>query len=94
MIIVSGRIYVRSGTRQRFLESSLEAARQARETPGCRDFVVAADPIEPDRVNVYEEWDSEEALLAFREGGPDQSLTSVILQAEVSKHIISSSGPA
>jgi uncharacterized protein YndB with AHSA1/START domain len=29
---------------------------EARRAAGCRDFVVAADPIEPDRVNVYEEW--------------------------------------
>ena len=94
MIIVSGKVYVRSGTRQRFLESSLEAVKQAREMPGCRDFVVAADPIEADRVNVYEEWDSEEKLLTFRDSGPDENLTSAILQAEVSKHVISSSSPA
>jgi hypothetical protein len=58
VIIVSGRIYVRAGARQEFLTSSAEAVAQARSTPGCRDFVVAADPIEPDRVNVYEEWES------------------------------------
>jgi hypothetical protein len=33
---------------------------------------VAADPIEPDRVNIYEEWESEEALLTFRGAGPDE----------------------
>ena len=55
MIIVSGRIYMRPGTRQDFLTSSLEAVAQARSSLGCRDFVVAADPIEPNRVNVYEE---------------------------------------
>jgi quinol monooxygenase YgiN len=94
MIIVSGRIYVRPGARQAFLTSSLEAVAQARGAPGCRDFVVAADPIEPDRVNVYEEWESEEALLTFRGGGPDQDLSSSIVRADVSRHLISSSGPA
>ena len=55
MIIVSGRIYVSPGQREGFLASSRAAVTDARRAPGCRDFVVAADPIEPDRVNVYEE---------------------------------------
>lgn len=94
MIIVSGRIYVQTGARERFLRSSEEAIVEARKFPGCRDFVVAADPIEPNRINVYEEWDSVEALLAFRGSGPDLELSSVIESAEVFRHTISSSGPA
>jgi quinol monooxygenase YgiN len=94
MIIVSGKIYVRLSARQDFLQSSAEAVALARRARGCRDFVVAADPIEPDRVNVYEEWESEEALLAFRGEGPEQDLSSSIVRAEVSRHIVSSTGPA
>lgn len=93
MIIVAGKIYVRPGTRPEFLSSSLEAVTQARRTHGCRDFVVAADPIEPDRVHVYEEWESEEALLAFRGSGPGEDLSSKIVRASVSRHVVSSSGP-
>jgi len=40
-----------------FLASSKQAVALARSAPGCGDFVVAPDPIEPDRVNVYEEWE-------------------------------------
>lgn len=94
MIIVSGRIYVKAGTREGFLTSSTKAILQARKSPGCRDFVIAADPLESNRVNVYEEWDSEEDLLAFRGSGPDESMSSVIEYAVVSRHNISSSGPA
>ena len=93
MIIVSGRIYVRPGARPAFLSSSLEAVTQARQSRGCRDFVVAADPIEPDRVNVYEEWESEQALLTFRGGGPGEDVTSSIVRADVSRHVVASSGP-
>ena len=93
MLIVSGRIYVRPGAREKFVASSAEAVGAARTYPGCRDFVVAADPIEPHRVNVYEEWESEEALLAFRGAGPDSDLSSSIVRAEVARHIVSSSGP-
>ena len=94
MIIVSGRIYVRPGARQDFLTSSLEAVAQAWGALGCRDFVVAADPLEPDSVNVYEEWESEEALATFRGAGPDHELLSSIVRADVSRHVVSSSGPA
>lgn len=94
MIIVSGKIYVRSGARAKFLAESAQSMLLARSAPGCRDFVVAADPIEPNRVNVYEEWESEESLLAFRDSGPDNDLTSVIEDAFVLRHLVLSSGPA
>ena len=93
MIIVSGRIYVRPGTREEFLALSREAILQARRSSGCHDFVVAADPIEADRVNVYEAWESEEALTAFRGEGPGQDFSSMIVRAQVARHMVSSSGP-
>lgn len=93
MLIVSGRIHVRPGAHQKFVELSAEAVVVARALPGCRDFVVAADPIEPNRVNVYEEWDSEEALLSFRGSGPDVDQSSSIVRAKVMRHVVSSSGP-
>ena len=94
MIIVSGRIHVRPGTRQNFLTRSAAAVAQARQTHGCLDFVVAADPVESDRVNVYEEWESEEALLRFRGDGPGEDLSSSIVRAKVARHIVASTGPA
>jgi len=94
MIIVSGRIYVRRGRRDAFLAASMEAVRAARRSSGCLEFVVAADPIEPDRVNVYEQWESEAQLEAFRGEGPGPDLMSDIVSADVSRHQISSSGPA
>jgi quinol monooxygenase YgiN len=93
MIIVSGKIYVRPGAREQFLASSLEAMSQARRSRGCRHFVVAADPLQPDRVNVYEEWDSEEALLTFRRDGPGEDLSAAIVRADVARHEVASSGP-
>lgn len=74
-IIVSDRIYVAKGQVDVFVAASLQAVAQARGTEGCLDFVVAPDPLEPGRVNVYEAWDSEEALLAFRGDGPGEDLS-------------------
>lgn len=86
MIIVSGKIYVRPGTRDGFVAQSSEAVEVARQTEGCQDFVVAADPVEADRVNVYEEWASVEALLAFRGDGPGDDLSANIVRAAVREY--------
>ena len=94
MILVSGRIYVRPGTREEFLTLSGEAVAHARRSWGCRDFVVAIDPIETNWVNVYKEWQSEEALVAFRGDGPGDDVSSSIVKADVAKHIVASSEPA
>jgi quinol monooxygenase YgiN len=94
MMIISGRLYVRPERRDAFLAASLEAVKQARCAAGCLDFVVAADPIEPGRVNIYEEWASEPALAAFRGTGPSSELSAEILRADVKRHHIGSSGPA
>ena len=94
MVIVSGKIYVPLERREAFVSASLEAVRQARSAKGCLDFVVAADPVEPGRVNVYEQWESERDLDTFRGEGPGNDLTSEILDAQVMRHHIASSGPA
>ncbi len=86
MIIVSGKLFIAAGQRETFLRSSHEAMLLARQTQGCHDFVVAADPIVPDRVNVYEEWDSEAELETFRGSGPDNTLTELIVRADVSQY--------
>jgi hypothetical protein len=38
MIIVAGKIYVRSGARHEFLASSFETVVQAPKSSGCRDL--------------------------------------------------------
>ena len=94
MVIVSGKIYVSEQRREAFVSACLEAVRQARMVKGCLDFVVAADPLEPGHVNVYEQWESEQDLETFRGEGPGDDLTSEILDAQVMRHHIASSGPA
>lgn len=94
MIIVSGKILVHPGKRPAFLQLSLDAMVQARKARGCLDFVVAADPIEDDRVNIYEAWETEEALLDFRGQGPGQDISSLIASAKVARHAVASTGRA
>jgi heme-degrading monooxygenase HmoA len=93
MIMVSASISVRSGTREACLTRFGEAVAHARRTWGCRDFVVATDPIESNRVNVYEEWESGEARIAFRGDGAGDAVSSSLVKAEVATHLVASSEP-
>jgi quinol monooxygenase YgiN len=88
MLIVAGKIYVKPGFRDVFLQRSMPALQQARATPGCKDFVVSPDPLEQDRVNIYEAWETDADLLRFREGGLGDELGSLIVNASVSEFIV------
>jgi len=94
MIIVAGRLYVRAGSRDRFLALSRPAMEAARAHPACRDFVVAADPLEPDRVNVYERWDAWAPLRAFRADGPSPELGALIERSAVAEYAADVMRPA
>ena len=94
MLIVSGRIVLREGKREEFLNASRDAMMQARKAKGCRQFVIAADPIDADVANVYEEWESENDLLTFRSGGPSADMRAAIASADVKRHEISRSTTA
>lgn len=94
MIIVSGHLKIRPGQMQAFLALSSVAVLAARRTPGCLDFAVSADPVTDDRANIYEAWDSEDALLKFRGDGPGEDVSAFIVSAEVRRHTVSSTGAA
>lgn len=93
MIIIAGHLRVAAAERDAYLTAVSDVAEQARRSPGCLDFVQAADTVEPDRINIYERWDSDEALMAFRTSGGDEREDSApapdILGADVAKYRIS-----
>jgi hypothetical protein len=51
--------------------ASAGAVRLARQAPGCLDFAVSADPVDPTRVNVFERWARLQDLDAFRAASND-----------------------
>ncbi len=91
MIIVSGALYVDEADRESYVRDCREVIVAARESAGCIDFHLAPDPIEPDRINVYEQWESVEAVEAFRGSGPSSEQTAAIRDVRVHQHDISSS---
>lgn len=62
--------------------------------PGCLDFARSPDPNDPGRINVYERWESEEALPAFRSACTDDGETDApqVLAADVAQYEVSAVG--
>jgi len=85
-IIVSGWIRVDEADRDRYLGECHEVIVAARDSDGCIDFHLSADPIEPDRINVYEHWESVAAVEAFRGSGPSNEQTASIRDASIWQH--------
>lgn len=88
MIIVSGHLRVAAADRDAYVADCRDVVRAARSTPGCVDFALSADSLEPDRVNVLERWSSADALEAFRGDGPGDELASRILAAHVVEQVV------
>lgn len=88
MIIVSGALYVDETDRADYLDTCRDLISLARSAEGCLDFHLTADPVEPGRINVYEQWESVDAVEAFRGSGPGPDLSSRIRSARVAQHEI------
>lgn len=94
MIIVAGKLIVDPPARDAYLDGCRMVIEQARTAPGCLDFHLSADAIEPGRINVYERWESDADVEAFRGSGPDPGQLAEIRDASVLRYRISSTGPA
>ncbi|WP_119726770.1 putative quinol monooxygenase [Thermomonospora amylolytica] len=94
MIIVAGALHVDPAERDAYLSGCRRVIELARSAPGCLDFVLAADPVDAGRINVYERWESDEHLEAFRGGGPDAGQAAAIRDAHVSRYRIDAVEPA
>jgi quinol monooxygenase YgiN len=62
MVIVQGTFRVAPGDRDAFLAQSVAGMVASRAEQGCVEYVMAADPVEADRVVLSERWASKEDL--------------------------------
>ena len=93
MLIVAGWIRVDPAERDSYVAGCAGVVRAARAAPGCLDFTIAADVVDPARVTVYERWSDEPSLLAFRGAGAPAEQEAQILDAEVQRYTIADVGP-
>ena len=82
-MIVAGHLVVDPESRDDYVAGCIEVVRQARRTPGCLDFALSADVLEPGRVNIFERWESQAAVEAFRGSGPSGDQAQAIVSASV-----------
>jgi len=90
MIIVSGWLKTAADRRQSYLSACRPVIQAARAAPGCVDFHLAADPLDEERINVFEQWEDVESVERFRQSGPDAEMVEVIVSATVHQHEIAS----
>jgi quinol monooxygenase YgiN len=88
MVIVAGHLMVEPDGRERYLASCIAVVEQARRTTGCRDFAISADPVDPGRINIFEQWESRATVEAFRGEGPTDEQGAAILSASVAEYDI------
>ena len=93
MVIVAGHLTVATGQRESYLAGCVGVVEQARRAGGCLDFSIAADLVDPDRINIFERWVSREAVEAFRGSGPDDEQSAAMVAASVTEYDVTNERP-
>ena len=86
MVIVAGHLVVEPTERAHYLSGCVDVVRQARRAPGCLDFSLSADIIDPGRINIFERWESQSAVEAFRGDGTSDEQSVAIVSAAVAEY--------
>jgi quinol monooxygenase YgiN len=58
-----------------------------------RNVAIAADLIDPGRVNLFERWESQAAVETFRSSGPNNEQGATMLSASVAEYDIADVRP-
>ena len=86
MVIVAGHITVDPEQRESYLAGCAGIVEQGRRAAGCLDFAITADLVDPGRVDVFERWESQAAVEAFRgDDGPSDEQGAAIRSASVGR---------
>jgi quinol monooxygenase YgiN len=93
MVIVAGHITVDPERRESHLAGSARIVEKARQADGCLDFSMTADLLDPGRLNLYERWESQEAVKAFRKRAPRNKQSAPMLSASIAEYDIAEVRP-
>lgn len=92
MLTIAGHLVVDPTERDAYVDECAATVQAAYAAPGCLDFSITADTVDAARVRVYERWEDEDQLLAFRGSGPSDAQQTAILDADVKRDTISAVG--
>jgi quinol monooxygenase YgiN len=93
VIIVAGHLIVEPEQRASSLEGCRDVVDQARRASGCLDFAVTADLLDVSRVDIFERWESQSAVDAFRRDGPSDEQLGAIISAMVVEYDVTGERP-
>lgn len=86
MVIVAGHIVVDPQERESYLAGCTGVIEQARRAPGCLDYAITADLLEPGRIDIFERWESRAAVEAFRGSGPSDDQAAAMISGAVAEY--------
>lgn len=92
MLIIAGHLVVAPTERDAYVDECVATVVAARAAPGCLDFSITADTADPARIRVYERWEGEDQLFAFRGSGPSDAQQTAIVDADIKRYTISTVG--
>ncbi len=90
MVIVSGWLRVAPQDRPGYLAACGAVIEAARATDACLGFYLVPDPLESGMINIFEQWETAEAVERFRQDGPAVDLSAMVVDAHVEQHEIAS----
>jgi quinol monooxygenase YgiN len=93
MVIVAGHLTVDPEQRESYLAGCVSVVEKARQAAGCLDFAITADLLDAGRVNLFERWESQEAVNTFRRGGPSNEQRAAMLSVSVAEYDIADVRP-
>lgn len=88
MIIVAGKLTLKPGKRDEFVDKAIDSISLARDLDDCEDFSVSLDPVDENRVNIFEKWKSRKSLEEFLNSGPDNHSFSLVESFDVYEYEI------
>lgn len=94
MLIVAGHLLVDTARRDDYVAAHADLVARGRLAEDCLDLVVAADTVDPQRVNLFERWANEESLDAWRAIADPPQLDVSYLGGDVQKYSIDAVSPA
>ena len=69
MLIIAGHLVVDPTERDAYVAECVTVVAAARRAPGCLDFSITADSVDPARIRVFERWADEAQSLIVRISG-------------------------
>lgn len=65
---------------------AVEVIEQARSAPGCLDFAITGDMVDPGRIDIFERWETRAAVGGLRGSGPSNEQSAAMLSASVAEY--------